>query len=167
MKMVDLVKSDEEEDVKDFVRLWIAFMFASFLFPNDHYNCPLPLLSYFDDLEGTWRYAWAVSIRDQLMESLRKVWPSVKNRNEGKYLKSSIGYLFGYMAILCKGDEKDEEEPAPVEPKKSLKHHVSIGSKKRKLPLIRQYQQMRLMKRCKRLKIEVDALKAETAFWMP
>ncbi|KAK1270066.1 hypothetical protein QJS04_geneDACA019693 [Acorus gramineus] len=76
-------------------------MFASFLFPVGHYNCPLPLLSYLDDLEGTWRYAWAISIREQLMESVRKVWPSIVSRNEGKYLKSSIGYLFGCMVVSC------------------------------------------------------------------
>ncbi|KAK1262023.1 hypothetical protein QJS04_geneDACA021156 [Acorus gramineus] len=179
-----------------------------------HYICPLPLLSYLDDLEGTWRYAWAVSIREQLMESVRKAWfyehvkgdrwkpvghhvpprlfkwaMKMKRRDENNINPFNVK-VFEVVRSLTpvdgerwlhyggpkkevkqkniplnywKGDEKDDDEPAHVAPKKNLTQHVSVGLKKRKLPLVRQYQQMRLIKRCKRLEIEVDALKDENA----
>ncbi|KAK1320428.1 hypothetical protein QJS10_CPA03g01133 [Acorus calamus] len=100
-KMSSLVDSDNPRDIKDFVRLWIAFIFACFLFPIGHYNCPMPLLTILDDLNSTCNYAWFVAIRNQIMEGVRKQRVCIAERNEGQYPKSSMGYVFGCTAVLC------------------------------------------------------------------
>ncbi|KAK1313369.1 hypothetical protein QJS10_CPA06g01145 [Acorus calamus] len=100
-KMSSLVDSDNPIDIKDFVRLWIAFIFACFLFPIGQYNCPTPLLTILDDLNSTWNYAWSVAIRNQIMEGVRKQRVCIADRNEGQYPKSSMGYVFGCTAVLC------------------------------------------------------------------
>ncbi|KAK1281925.1 hypothetical protein QJS10_CPB22g00215 [Acorus calamus] len=99
--MSSLMNSDDPKDIQDFVKLWIAFIFASFLFPIGHYNCPIPLFGLLDDLKSTWKYAWSVAIRDQLMEGVRKQRACIKMRDEGRYSKSSMGYVFGCTAVLC------------------------------------------------------------------
>ncbi|KAK1263974.1 hypothetical protein QJS04_geneDACA009225 [Acorus gramineus] len=99
--MSHLMNSDDPKDIEDFVRLWIAFIFASFLFPIGHYNCPIPLLGLLDNLKSTWKYAWSVAIRDQLMEGVRKQRACITMRDEGQYSKSSMGYVFGCTAVLC------------------------------------------------------------------
>ncbi|KAK1285522.1 hypothetical protein QJS10_CPB20g00919 [Acorus calamus] len=96
-KMSSLVDSDYPRDIKDFVRLWIAFIFACFLFSIGHYNCPMPLLTILDNLNSTCNYA----IHNQIMEGVWKQRACIAERNEGQYPKSSMGYVFGCTVVLC------------------------------------------------------------------
>ncbi|KAK1310249.1 hypothetical protein QJS10_CPA08g00478 [Acorus calamus] len=111
-KMSSLVDSDNPRDIKYFVRLWIAFIFACFLFSIGHYNCLMSLLTILDDLNSMWNYACSVAIRNQIMEGVQKQRACITERNEGQYPKSSMGYVFGCTAVLCEHTRTNRWRPA-------------------------------------------------------
>ena len=92
--MNKLASSSKDEDVDDFVRMWILLIFACFLFPSSGYGFPRVLTPYVDDLDKLGSYSWGSTIRDYLLQNVQKY---------GKYLGNEKmgGYVKGCTAALC------------------------------------------------------------------
>lgn len=56
-KILSLVRKSNLEDVVDFIKLWVPFLFITIMFPIAHYNLFKALFSYVDDLNSLGIYS--------------------------------------------------------------------------------------------------------------
>ncbi|MQM08528.1 hypothetical protein Taro_041389 [Colocasia esculenta] len=59
-----LVKSDDEADVEDTVRLWIVLLLCTFLAPRSVHSCPQQMLSCLDDIQRIREYNCAAVVQE-------------------------------------------------------------------------------------------------------
>ncbi|MQM02358.1 hypothetical protein Taro_035130 [Colocasia esculenta] len=58
-----LVKSDDEANVEDTIRLWIVLLLCIFLAPRSAHSCPQQMLSCLDDIQRIREYNWAAAVQ--------------------------------------------------------------------------------------------------------
>ena len=57
-KLMYLVGKSGLQDVEDFIKCWILYVFVTILFPTIHYHVPKALCLYLDDLDHLKSYSW-------------------------------------------------------------------------------------------------------------
>ncbi|KAK1314291.1 hypothetical protein QJS10_CPA06g01055 [Acorus calamus] len=70
--MKALVAKDDEKSVKDFARLFILHLFATFLFCTSNYACLFGLVDIVNDLDSIGEYAWAQAIHLDVVKAIKR-----------------------------------------------------------------------------------------------
>ncbi|MQL96865.1 hypothetical protein Taro_029545 [Colocasia esculenta] len=84
--LIDLVGSDEKEDIEDTVRLWILLLLSTFLAPRSAYICPPQMIKYLDDIERIGSYAWAAAFHELILHNIEEASKMVKmNAKRGRH----------------------------------------------------------------------------------
>ncbi|KAK1301828.1 hypothetical protein QJS10_CPB12g00043 [Acorus calamus] len=102
LKLIELFSSKEDEDVQDFVRILIIFMFATFLLSNMGYACLRILAEYLDDLDSTWKFSWASVVHEMILDDPKLFFESIRQRDEGKE-GVPLGYVGGCTTAVIIG----------------------------------------------------------------
>ncbi|MQM21111.1 hypothetical protein Taro_054145, partial [Colocasia esculenta] len=102
--LIDLVGSDEKEDIEDTVRLWILLLLSTFLAPRLAYVCSPQMIEYLDDIERIGSYAWAVAFHELILHNIEEASRMVKmnakrGRHDEKPRKNQ--FIFGCSYALC------------------------------------------------------------------
>ncbi|MQL98289.1 hypothetical protein Taro_030994 [Colocasia esculenta] len=102
--LIDLVGSDEKEDIEDTVRLWILLLLSTFLAPRSAYVCSPQMIKYLDDIERIGSYAWAVAFHELILHNIKEASKMVKmNAKRGRHDEKPRKYqfIFGCSYALC------------------------------------------------------------------
>lgn len=65
MYILELVDSDDTNDVVSKVRLWILLLLCTFFCPRSNRSCPLQMVSCLDDIDGISSFVWIVAFLDE------------------------------------------------------------------------------------------------------
>ncbi len=76
-----LVGKSSRQDVEDFTKLWVLYLFGTILFPTVRYYVPKTLCSYVDDLDRLGSYSWGLAVFSFLRQQIPSLADSVKTRN--------------------------------------------------------------------------------------
>ncbi|XP_038984575.1 uncharacterized protein LOC113461235 isoform X2 [Phoenix dactylifera] len=87
-----------QQDVEDFTKLWVLYVFVTILFPTIHYYVPKALCSYLDDLDRLGSYSWGLAVFTFLRQQIPSVADSVRSRNITG--KGSAKYMDGCTVAL-------------------------------------------------------------------
>ncbi|MQM07640.1 hypothetical protein Taro_040482, partial [Colocasia esculenta] len=102
--LIDLVGSNEKDDIEDIVRLWILLLLCTFLAPRSAYVCSPQMITYLDDIERIRSYAWAVAFHELILHNIEEASKMVKmnakrGRHDEKPRKNQ--FIFGCSYALC------------------------------------------------------------------
>lgn len=97
-KLVSLVGKSGLDDVVDFTKLWVVFLFVTILFPTAHYIIPKDLFLYIDDLDSIARYNWGYAVYSFIRQQIPGLAYSVRMRNMSGV--GSAGYMDGCTVAL-------------------------------------------------------------------
>ncbi|MQL80636.1 hypothetical protein Taro_013074, partial [Colocasia esculenta] len=102
--LIDLVGSDEKEDIEDIARLWILLLLSTFLSPWSVYICSPQKIEYLDNIERIRSYAWAVAFHELILHNIEEASKMVKmnakrGRHDEKPRKNQ--FTFGCSYALC------------------------------------------------------------------
>ncbi|XP_038973354.1 uncharacterized protein LOC120105189 [Phoenix dactylifera] len=93
-----LVGKRGRQDVEDFTKLWVLYLFVTILFPTVHYNVPKALCSYIDDLGRLGSYSWGLAVFAFIRQQIPTISESVRRRNISG--NGSGGYMDGCTVAL-------------------------------------------------------------------
>ncbi|MQL78032.1 hypothetical protein Taro_010441, partial [Colocasia esculenta] len=79
----ELVKSDDEADVEDTVRLWIVLLLCTFLALRSAHSCPQKMLSCLDDIQRIREYNWAAAVQEVTLHNIDNLVTFVNNQRSG------------------------------------------------------------------------------------
>ncbi|MQL91583.1 hypothetical protein Taro_024198 [Colocasia esculenta] len=79
----ELVKSDDEADVEDTVRLWIVLLLCTFLAPRSTHSCPQQMLSCLDDIQRIREYNWAAAVQEVTLHNIDNLVTFVNDQRSG------------------------------------------------------------------------------------
>ncbi|MQL86459.1 hypothetical protein Taro_018992 [Colocasia esculenta] len=102
--LIDLVGSDEKEDIEDIVRLWILLLLSTFLAPQSAYVCSPQMIKYLDDIERIGSYAWVVAFHELILHNIEEASKMVKmNAKRGTHDEKprKNQFIFGCSYALC------------------------------------------------------------------
>ncbi|XP_038983250.1 uncharacterized protein LOC120111032 isoform X5 [Phoenix dactylifera] len=97
-KLQYLVGKSEKQDVEDFTKLWVLYLFVTILFPSIHYYILKALCSYLDDLDCLGSYSWGLAVFAFLRQQIPSLAESVRTRNITG--KGSTRYMNGCTVAL-------------------------------------------------------------------
>ncbi|KAK1294016.1 hypothetical protein QJS10_CPA16g00601 [Acorus calamus] len=97
--MKALVAKDDEKSVKDFTRLFILHLFATFLFCMSNYACPFGLVDVVDDLDSIGEYAWAQAVHLDVVKAIKRSSQNIVKAG-GSDATDEKGYLSGCAKAL-------------------------------------------------------------------
>ncbi|MQL72091.1 hypothetical protein Taro_004416, partial [Colocasia esculenta] len=78
-----IVKSDDEADVEDTVRLCIVLLLCTFLAPRSAHSCPPQMLSCLDDIQRIREYNWATAVQEVTLHNFENLVTFVNNQRSG------------------------------------------------------------------------------------
>ncbi|MQL74509.1 hypothetical protein Taro_006876 [Colocasia esculenta] len=79
----EIVKSDDEADVQDTVRLWIVLLLCTFLAPRSAHSCLQQMLSCLDDIPRIREYNWAAAVQEVTLHNFDNLVTFVNNQRSG------------------------------------------------------------------------------------
>ena len=97
-KLISLVGKTRLEDVADFAKLWVVFLFATILFPTVHYGIPKALFSYIDNIDSLGRYNWGYAVYSFIRQQILDLAFTICTRNKSR--KGLARYLDGCTVAL-------------------------------------------------------------------